>query len=162
MKNWPTYEAALRQRGDIRIWIGDDLEAHWTVPGKRTPKGYPVYPNVAIETVLTFRLISYQPLRQTEGLVGSIFDLKGFELSVPDYSMPSRRGCGLERLHRAPSSKGSLDLVVDCTGLMVYGPCEWQRTRFGGRKTGKHRSARSIQTNMCSRFGLNDGPKKKR
>lgn len=37
VKNWPAYEAALRQRGDIWIWIGDDVEAHWTVPGKRTP-----------------------------------------------------------------------------------------------------------------------------
>ena len=37
VKNWPEYEASLRQRGDLRIWIADDVADHWTVPGKRTP-----------------------------------------------------------------------------------------------------------------------------
>ena len=32
VKNWPEYEASLRQRGDLRIWIADDLADHWTVP----------------------------------------------------------------------------------------------------------------------------------
>ena len=77
VKNWPLYEAALRKRGDIRIGIGEDVAAHRTVPGKRTPKGYPVYTDLAIETVLILRLVFHQPLRQTEGLVGSIFGLMG-------------------------------------------------------------------------------------
>ena len=111
VKNWPTYEAALRQRGDSRVWIGSDVEAHWTVSGKRTAKGYPVDTDLAIETVLTLRWVFHQPLRQTEGLVGSIFDML------------------------------SLDLVVDSTGLKVYGQGEWQRKRFGERKTGKPCSA---------------------
>lgn len=108
VRNWPTCEAALRQRGDIRIWIGDEVEARWTVPGKRTPKGHPVYTGLAIETVLTLRLVFHQPLRQTEGLVGSIFGLMGLDMSVPDHSTLSRRGRGLERLRRSPSSKVSL------------------------------------------------------
>ena len=33
-KNWSEYEAPLRQRGDLRIWIADDMADHWTVPGK--------------------------------------------------------------------------------------------------------------------------------
>jgi hypothetical protein len=85
VKNWSVYEAALRRRGDIRIWIGGDVEAHWTVPGKRTPKGYPVYTDLAVETMLTLRLVFHQPLRQTKGLVGSIFDMMGLDLSVPDH-----------------------------------------------------------------------------
>ncbi|MGI9486396.1 MAG: hypothetical protein ACR2RF_11075 [Geminicoccaceae bacterium] len=58
VKKWHVYEAALRQRGDIRIRIGEDVEVHWTVPGKRTPKGYPVCTDLAIETVLTLLLSS--------------------------------------------------------------------------------------------------------
>ena len=136
VENWPAYESSLRQRGDLRIWVGEDVAAHWTVPGKRTPKGYPIDTDLAIETVLTLRLVFHQPLRQTEGLIGSIFDL-----SVPDHSTLSRRGRSLERLRRVPSSKDSLDLVVDSTGLKVYGPGEWQRERFGERKMGQPRSA---------------------
>ena len=101
--NWPMYEASLRQRGDLRIWIGDDVDAHWTVPGKRTPKGDPVYTDLAIETVLTLRLIFHQPLRQTEGFVSSIFTFMSLDLPVPDHSILSRRGGGLTRSRRLPT-----------------------------------------------------------
>ena len=124
VKNWPAYKAALRQRGDIRIWISGDLEAHWTAPGKRMPEGYPVETDLAIETVPTLRLAFHQPLWQTEGLVTSIFHLLGFDLSVPDHSIQSRRGRGLEHLRSQPSNKDSLNLVVDSTGLKVCRPGE--------------------------------------
>ena len=32
VRNWPEYEASLRQRGDLRVWIADDVADHWTVP----------------------------------------------------------------------------------------------------------------------------------
>jgi len=77
VKNWPEYEASLRKRGDLRVWIADDVADHWTVPGKRTPKGDPIYTDLAIETVLTLRLVFHQPLRQTEGFVISVLALMG-------------------------------------------------------------------------------------
>ncbi|MGI9489287.1 MAG: transposase [Geminicoccaceae bacterium] len=72
LKNRPEYEASMRQRGDLRIWIADDVADHWTVAGKRTPKGDPTDTDLAIETVLTLRLVFHQPKRQTEGGVRSI------------------------------------------------------------------------------------------
>lgn len=134
VKNWPEYEASLRQRGDLRIWIADDVAAHWTVPGKRTPKGDPIYTDLAIETVLTLRQVFHQPLRQTEGFVGSILAFMGLDLPVPDHSTLSRRGGGLPRSRRLSSAKGSLDLVVDSTGLKIHGPGEWRQERFGDKK----------------------------
>ena len=56
----------------IFVWIADDVADHWTVADKRTPKGDPIYTDLAIETVLTLRLVFHQPPRQTEGFVGSI------------------------------------------------------------------------------------------
>ena len=112
VKNWPEYEASLRHRGDLRIWIADDVADHWTVAGKRTPKGDPIYTDLAIETVLTLRLVFHQPLRQTEGFMSSILAFMGLDLPVPDHSTLSRRGGGLVRSRHVSSTKDSLDLVV--------------------------------------------------
>ena len=139
VKNWPEYEASLRKRGDLRVWIADDVADHWTVSSKRTPKGDPIYTDLAIETVLTLRLIFHQPLRQTEGFVSSILGFMGLDLPVPDHSTLSRRGRGLSCVRRLRSSKDSLDLVVDSTGLKILGPGEWRQERLAERKDGKPR-----------------------
>ncbi|MGI9449714.1 MAG: IS5 family transposase [Geminicoccaceae bacterium] len=141
VKNWPEYEASLRRRGDLRIWIAGDVTDHWIVPGKCTPKGDPVYTDLAIETVLTLRLVFHQPLRPTEGFVSSILAFMGLDLPVPDHTTLSRRGGGLVRSRCVSPSKDSLDLVVDTTGLKIYGPGEWRQERFGERKTGKLRQS---------------------
>jgi hypothetical protein len=139
IKNWPEYEASLRRRGDFTVWIDGDVATQWIVPGKRTPKGDPIYTDLAIETVLTLRLVFHQALRQIEGFVGSIFALMDLDLPVPDHSTLSRRGDGLKRSRRLPSTKDSLDLVVDSTGLKIYGPGEWHQQRFGKGRTGTSR-----------------------
>jgi hypothetical protein len=42
-------------------------------------------------TALTLKAVFRLALRQTEGLIGSIIDLLGLTLAVPDYSTLSRR-----------------------------------------------------------------------
>ena len=51
--NWPDYEAGLRRRGDVRLWISEDAIAGWLV----TDRGQGVYGAPAIETCLTLRLV---------------------------------------------------------------------------------------------------------
>lgn len=41
VKNWPEYEASLRSRADLRVWIADEIADYWTAHDKRTPKGEP-------------------------------------------------------------------------------------------------------------------------
>ena len=94
-----------------------------------SPKGDPIYTDLAIETVLTLRLVFHQPLRQTKGFVGSILSFMGLDLPVPDHSTLSRRGGGLIRSRRLSSTKESLDLVVDSTGLKIHGPGDRQVSR---------------------------------
>ena len=50
----------------------------------------------------------------------------GLDLPVPDHSTLSRRGGGLVRSRHLSSAKDSLDLIVDSTGLKIYGPGEWR------------------------------------
>jgi hypothetical protein len=56
--NWPTYEAGLRQRGDLTVWLDEAALAGWEAPRWSTPGGQPRYPDLAIELVLTLRLVT--------------------------------------------------------------------------------------------------------
>src|SRR4051794_36190812 len=78
-------------------------------PGKPrpriTPGGQPHYSDLAITTALTLRAVFRLALRQTEGLIGSILQLLGVDLPVPDFSTLSRRAQSLE-LPTQPSATG--------------------------------------------------------
>ena len=64
---------------------------HWAaLPGGR-PGGPCFYFDQAIQTSLMLCLVYRQPLRQTEGLMASIFELLGVDLKAPDHSTVSQR-----------------------------------------------------------------------
>ena len=116
--NWPAYDRALVQRGDITVWLAPDAIATWEAVGVGKRGGQRQYSDLAIETALTLRLIVHLPLRQTEGFLTSIFGMLGLDLSAPDHTTLSRRGQHLDLpLRRAPAGAG-LHLIVDSTGLL--------------------------------------------
>ncbi len=70
--NWPAYDRALVQRGDIPLWFAPEALATWAAVGVGTRGGQLQYSDLAIETALTLRLLFHLPLRQTEGFVTSM------------------------------------------------------------------------------------------
>ena len=131
--NWPAYDRALVQRGDITAWLAPDAIATWEAVGVGTRGGQLQYSDLAIETALTLRLIFHLPLRQTEGVLTSIFGMLGPDLSAPDHTTLSRRGQHLDLpLRRAPAGAG-LHLIVDSTGLSIVGEGAWAAAKHGGR-----------------------------
>ena len=131
--NWPAYDRALVQRGDITVWLSPDAIATWEAVGVGKRGGQLQYSDLAIETALTLRLIFHLPLRQTEGFLTSIFGMLGLDLSAPDHTTLSRRGQHLDLpLRRAPAGAG-LHLIVDSTGLSIVGEGEWAAAKHGGR-----------------------------
>jgi hypothetical protein len=72
-------------------------------------------------------------LRQTEGLIGSIFQLLGLDLAVPDRSTLSRRAERLKVPKPSPSARDPVHLLVDSTGLRLCGPGEWLVEKHGTR-----------------------------
>ena len=68
-------------------------------------------------------MIYHLPLRQAEGFVGSVLVQMGLDLRVPDYSTLSRRHAALA-VELPPPQRGPIHLVVDSTGLKVYGEGE--------------------------------------
>lgn len=89
--NWTRYEAGLRQRGSITFWVSDDAISGWITSRRKTPGGQPGYSDLAIETSLMCDIVFDQPLRQTEGLMTSLFRLLNVDLPVPDHTTLSRR-----------------------------------------------------------------------
>ena len=103
--NWAEYDAALRRRGRLTVWFSEEAIAAWRAEPRTTRGGQPHYSALAIRTALTLRAVFRLALRQTEGLIGSILQLLGLDLAVPDHSTLSRRRIrpdGLRRL-RHPS-----------------------------------------------------------
>ncbi|MCW2239519.1 IS5 family transposase [Azospirillum canadense] len=131
--NWASYEAGLRRRGSLTLWVSDAAIAAWRAAPRTTPGGQARYSQTAIETALMVRLVFHQPLRQTEGLLGSLLDLLGVDLPVPDHTTISRRAARLTPVLATALPTGPVTLVIDSTGLKVYGAGEWHRDKHGVR-----------------------------
>ena len=70
------------------------------------------------------------PLRQAEGLMASVFRLMNLSLAVPDHTTISRRAAVLPPLPRIPS-EGDLHILIDSTGLKVYGAGQGLEEKHG-------------------------------
>jgi len=143
IKNWAKYNQALKQRGSLELWINADLPDNWRAEPSGRPGNQPIYSDFAIQIVIQFGKVFHQKLRQTEGLLEDIFKLMGLKLSVPDYSTISRRASRLNVvLCKKTAKKGEKKIVViDSSGLKVYGEGEWKVKMHGQSKRRTWRKA---------------------
>lgn len=142
--NWRDYNRGLVKRGDLCLWIEDGIEDRWysvETPNRRGRRDK--YSDAAIECVLVLKSLFGLPLRQTTGLLASLFKLSGLDLEVPDYSRISRRQGRLSPSIKLPKGIRSkpIHLVLDGTGLKVFGEGEWKVREHGA---GKRRTWRKL------------------
>jgi transposase len=130
VQNWPAYEAGLRRRGSLTLWIEDAALADWQTTG---PTGQARYRDTAIQTSLMLRTAFKLALRQTEGLMTSVFMLMGLALSAPDHTTVSRRAETLSVIQPAQVPQGPLHVLIDSTGLQVYGAGQWLEAKHGAK-----------------------------
>ena len=90
--DWAAYDESLKQRGNLTFWISDETIKAWNAKPSGKPGGQSKFSDLAIETALILRLVFKQGLRQTKGLIESVFNMMKLDLDVPDYSTLSRRG----------------------------------------------------------------------
>src|SRR5512147_2449027 len=133
IRNWAEYNRALVRRGSLTIWVDQESLDAWDHQGPPRWGAKFVYSDTAIQCLLTLRAVLHLPLRATQGMARSIFELMGLELGVPHYSTLSRRAADLE-VDLARRSRGPLHLVLDSTGLKVYGEGEWTVRKHGYSK----------------------------
>jgi hypothetical protein len=147
--NWAEYDASLRQRGSLTVWFTEEAIAAWCAEPRTTRGGQAHYSALAIKTALTLRAVFRLALRQTEGLIGSILQLLGLDLAVPDHSTLSRRAETLEVPRPIPRT-GQVHLLVDSTGLRLCGPGEWLVEKHG---TQRRRSWRKLHIGVDAESG---------
>ena len=70
-------------------------------------------------------MIFHLPLRQTEGFVASLLRLMDLDLNAPDHTTLSRRNGDVRVPALSRADDGQIHLIVDSTGLKMYGADEW-------------------------------------
>jgi hypothetical protein len=140
--NWAEYDRAWVNRGSLTVWFDEEtVRAGWK-PERSGGRGKPaLYSELAIQTCLTLKELFGLTYRATEGFVRSLMKLNGLGLLVPDHTHLSRRVLQLEvEIPRLPR-RGPVHVVVDSTGLKIYGEGEWKVRQHG---VGKRRTWRKI------------------
>jgi len=132
LRNWTEYNESLVNRGSLTFWFSEDVITAWNNQARSGKRGRPKnYDETAILTMATLQEIFHQPLRQAEGFLRSIFELMKLDLRVPDYSTLCRRRAALE-IELPTRHRGEpLHLVIDSTGMKVFGEGEWKVRQHG-------------------------------
>jgi hypothetical protein len=132
VRNWSQYDAALKQRGSLSFWIDEAVIAGWINAQKSGRRGASKhYSDGAIALMATIQALFNLPGRQTEGFLESLLALMGIDLPVPDHSTLSRRLGKVEVELPVAPSQGACHIVVDSTGVKVYGEGEWKVRQHG-------------------------------
>ena len=127
IRNWCEYNKALVQRGSLSLWIDTRATDTWLDQDRPHRRGRRrTYTDAAITCALLLREVYHLPLRSTQGLVRSLLHLMKVKLPSAHYSTLSRRARQLSVNLSAHLNKQVKHLVIDSTGLKVYGEGEWK------------------------------------
>ena len=163
IRNWSAYDRALVQRGSLTLWISEDALTGWAYQGPRQRGAQFDYSDQAIEAVLTLKEVFHLTNREAEGLVRSVLALMQVALAVPDHSTLSRRGRTVQ-IRLPKQARGPLQVVMDSSGLKVYGEGEWKVRQHGWSKRRTWRklhlsvdvTSGEVQAAMLSTAGVSD------
>lgn len=135
IQNWFEYDKALVNRGDVTVWFAEDyVQQNWSVKpsGKR---GAPqVYSNEAVQMLLMLKAVYKLPYRALEGFARSLMRQMDLDFRIPDHSTMSRRACRVKVNIPRKERSEPIHLVVDSTGLKIYGEGEWKVRQHGAGK----------------------------
>lgn len=135
IRNWSVYNESLVKRGSITIWLDEEALAGWKArpPEQRKRGGQYDYSAAAITMLLVLKSVYHLTLRETEGFARSLFEVMGVALPVPDYTTLSRRA-GKLLVSLPVQNSEPIHLVLDSTGLKIYGEGEWKVRQHGVSK----------------------------
>ena len=144
VRNWPEYNKALIARGSLTFWVDEQAVSTWRRRGSPQGRGRPrIYSDTAIECALVVRTVFHLSLRATQGFLESVVRLMEVDLPVPAYSTMCRRQAGLDLRLQATPARQPRHVVIDTTGLKVFGAGEWYVRKHGMGK-GRRRTWRKL------------------
>ena len=133
IRNWSQYNDALVRRGSLPLWVDQAALDAWRYQGPAQRGAQFQFSDLAIECLLTLRAVYHLTLRATEGFARSLFDLMAVDRNVPDSTTLCRRAATV-RITLPKKATGPLHLILDSTGLKVYGEGEWKVRQHGYSK----------------------------
>jgi len=135
IRDWSAYNTALVARGNLTLWIDEGVIEFWRAQPVGKKNGRPfTYSDRAVELVLTLRQLYGLPLRGAQGFAQAVVALLGLTLPIPHYSTLSRRAGRLPTALGAAPATGGRVLLLDSTGLKVFGEGEWKVRQHGYSK----------------------------
>ena len=138
-RNWSQYNKALSNRGSITFWSDEGAINHNRYGKRGKPR---TYGDACVECMPLLKSVYHPPQRSTHGLVHSLMQLMDLDLPTPHAPILSRRASSLDVALPRQSAGKSLHVLVDATGLKVYGEGEWE-VRVRGYQ--KRRAWRKLQ-----------------
>jgi hypothetical protein len=131
VRNWKEYNEALVQRGSLTFWFDENCLEKWrsTLKLGKRGRGRPEeYSDIAIHCGLTLKAIFRLTFRGTEGFLKSLMSLLKLDLATPDYTLLCKRqkNLSIDLPRKTVNAGEGLHIVVDATGLKVYGEGEWK------------------------------------
>lgn len=131
-RDWSKYNKDLVNRGSINLWIPKKALKSWKAK-KLKKSGRPFfYSETLIEALLTIRYRYHLSLRETEGFFRSLLKFTKLK-QIPSYTQICRRGKKLQLPENLMRKQSVTDIIMDTTGLKLYGEGEWCKKRYGGR-----------------------------
>lgn len=124
-------------RGRITLWFDEKSITNWYEANntKRKKRGRPrTYADIAILCVLLIKVVFSLRLRSLQGFVESLVSLLKLPIIVPNYTTINRRQKIIRVLLERYKKGESLHVVVDTTGLKVFGEGEWKVRQHGYSK----------------------------
>lgn len=142
VRNWKEYNKALIHRGSITLWVEEaSIQGWYEVQPELRGRGRPcLYSDISIRTMLILKQVYRLSLRASQGFMESLIRCLKLPIKAPCYTQVCRRQ-GAVKLPKLPTLSGSIHMVIDATGLKVFGEGEWKVRQHG---YGKHRTWRKL------------------
>lgn len=151
LTNWSAYNKSLIGRGDITLWIEEQVIKNWYYDGPDQQGAQYQYSDSCIECLLGLKAVFGLAYRQLEGFSSSIIKLMYSNIEVPSYTQICRRAKEIEIDLEIPKGNNPIHLVVDSTGLKVYGEGEWKTRKHG---ISKRRTWRKLHLGVDEKTGI--------
>ena len=129
---WKEYNKSLVQRGSITFWIDEDLLKNDQIFD--STKGRPKFKQAILQSGWLLKTVYKLTFRSLEGYFNSLFSLVNSEIKSPHYSLFCKRGNEVKNLLPKLSNRRPMEIVIDASGLKIYGEGEWKTYKHGREK----------------------------
>ena len=123
-RDWSKYNKALVERGNVTFYIDENILKR---DRKMKTFGRPrIFSHPLIQLLLILKIQYSLSYRMLEGFAKNTLSYLYPKISLPSYSVICRRAAELKDQLPKLSSRKPQSILIDATGIKVYGEGEWK------------------------------------